>query len=82
MKKSHPYNRIGSFWGYNYFLYATFIMHRYPAIPPHTAQVIPLKNIICITVSGAILNKNTIIDDNIIVNIAVTSPNTIDNTNR
>lgn len=57
-------------------------MHRYPAIPPHTAQVIPLKNIICITVSGAILNKNTIIDDNIIVNIAVTSPNTIENTNR
>ena len=56
-------------------------MHRYPAIPPHTAQVIPLKNIICITVSGAILNKNTIIDDNIIVNIAVTSPNTIENTN-
>ena len=53
-------------------------MHRYPAIPPHTAQVIPLKNIICITVSGAILNKNTIIDDNIIVNIAVTSPNTIE----
>ena len=47
-------------------------MHRYPAIPPHTAQVIPLKIIICITVSGAILNKNTIIDDNIIVNILQT----------
>ena len=57
-------------------------MHRYPAIPPHIAHVVPLNIIICITVSGAMLNKNTIIDDNIIVNIAVTSPNTIENTNR
>ena len=57
-------------------------MHRYPAIPPHTAQVIPLKNIICITVSGAILNKNTIIDDNIIVKAQVTSPIIIENTNK
>ena len=57
-------------------------MHRYPAIPPHIAHIVPLNIIICITVSGAILNKNTIIDDNIIVNIAVTSPNTIENTNR
>lgn len=57
-------------------------MHRYPAIPPHTAQIVPLNIIICITVSGAILNKNTIIDDNITVNTAVTSPNTIENTNR
>ena len=57
-------------------------MHRYPAIPPHIAHIVPLNIIICITVSGAMLNKNTIIDDNIIVNIAVTSPNTIENTNR
>ncbi len=40
-------------------------MHRYPAIPPHIAHIVPLNIIICITVSGAMLNKNTIIDDNI-----------------
>lgn len=57
-------------------------MHRYPAIPPHIAHVVPLNIIICITVSGAMLNKNTIIDDNIIVKAQVTSPIIIENTNK